>query len=69
MLENDYFGDKSHEKIYIDLHDSMGYADEIEKPSRNDSKLTVTIETKSLLEKQNEVKSYGAILMVNASTC
>ena len=47
----------------------MGYADEIEKPSRNDSKLTVTIETKSLLEKQNEVKSYGAILTVNASTC
>ena len=69
LLENDYFRDKSHEKIYIDLHDSMGYADEIEKPSRNDSKLTVTIETKSLLEKQNEVKSYGAILTVNASTC
>ena len=47
----------------------MGYADEIEKPSRNDSELTVTIETKSLLAKQNEIKRYGAIPTVNASTC
>ena len=47
----------------------MGYADEIEKPSRNDSELTVTIETKSLLAKQNEIKCYGAIPTVNASTC
>ena len=52
LLENDYFGNKSHEKIYIDLCDSMGYTDKIEKPSGNDTKLTVTIETKSLLAKK-----------------
>ena len=59
LLENDYFGNKSDEKIDGDMRDSMGYTDEIEKPSRNDTKLMVTIETKSPLAKKNEVKSLG----------
>ena len=59
LLENYYFGNKSDEKIFVDLHDSMGCTDEIEKPSRNPIKLPVTIETKSLLAKKNEVKSLG----------
>ena len=46
-------------KIYIDLRDSMEYTNEIETPSRKDTKLMVTIETKSLLAKKNEVKSLG----------
>ena len=41
------------------MRDSMGYTDEIEKPSRNDTKLMVTIETKSPLAKKNDVKSLG----------
>ena len=44
LLKSDYFGNKSNEKVYIDLRDGLGYTNEIEKPSRKDSKLTVTIE-------------------------
>ena len=59
LLENGYFRNESDKKIYIDLPGSMGYTNEIETPSRNDTKLMVTIETKSLLAKKNEVKSLG----------
>ena len=52
LLESDYFGIKPDEKIYIDLRDSLGYTDEIEKPSRNDSKLNVTIELRNPLAKK-----------------
>ena len=59
LLENYYFGNKSDEKIYIDLRDSMGYTDKIEKPSRNDTKSTVTIETKSPLAKKLRLRVCG----------
>ena len=36
LLESDYFGDKSDERVYIDLRDSLEYTNEIEKPSGND---------------------------------
>ena len=49
LLESAYFGDKSDGKIYLDLRDSLGYTSEMEKPSRNDSKLTATIELKTAL--------------------
>ena len=49
LLESDYFGNKSDEKVYIDLRDSLRYTNEIEKPSRNDSKLTVMTELKNAL--------------------
>ena len=52
LLESDYFGTKSDEKIYIDFRDSPGYADEIEKPSRNYSKLNATIELRNPLAKK-----------------
>ena len=42
LLESDYFGDKFDARVYIDPQDGRGYASEIEKPSRNNSKLTVT---------------------------
>ena len=53
LLESDYFGTKSDEKIYIDLRDSLRYTDEIEKPSRNDSKLNVTTELRNPLAKKS----------------
>ena len=59
LLESDYFGTKSDEKIYIDLRDSLGYTDEIEKPSRNDSKLNVTIELRNPLAKKIRLKVWG----------
>ena len=36
FLESMYLGNKSDESVYIDLRDSLGYAKEIEKSSRND---------------------------------
>ena len=54
LLESDYFGTKSDQNNYIDLWDSLGYTHEIEKPSRNDSKLNVTIELRNPLAKKNE---------------
>ena len=44
LLKSDYFCSRSDEKIYLDLWDSLGYTDEIVKPSRYDSKLNVIIE-------------------------
>ena len=45
--ENEYFSDKFDERLYVDLIPSHGYTDELEKPTRNDSKMTITIETKA----------------------
>ena len=53
-MESDYFSTKSDEKIYIDLRHSLGYTDEFEKASRNDSKLNVTVELRNTLIKENE---------------
>ena len=50
--ENEYFSDKFGERLYVDLRPSYGYADELEKPTRNDSKMTITIETKTPLVKK-----------------
>ena len=60
LLEPDYFSTKSDEKIYIDLRDSFGYTDEIEKPSRNDSKSNVTIELRNPLAKKKKKKKNEA---------
>ena len=49
LLESDCFGNKSDETVYIDLRYSLGYTNKIEKPSRNNSKLTGTIELKNAL--------------------
>ena len=38
LLKPDYFVTKSDEKVYINLRDSLGYTNEIEKLSKNDSK-------------------------------
>ena len=54
LLESDYFGTKSHEKIYTDLRGSLEYTDEIEKLSRNNSKLNVTIELENPLAKKKK---------------
>ena len=48
-LEKNYFAGTSDERIYIDLRDSQDYKDEIEKPSRNGSKLTAMTELKAAL--------------------
>ena len=44
VLDSEHFRGKSDEKVYIDQRDNLGYTNEIERPSSNNSKLTVTIE-------------------------
>ena len=54
LLGNTYMSSTSDERIYIDLRDSLGYTNKIERRSRNNFKLKLTIETKILLMKKNE---------------
>ena len=49
----------SDEKIYTDLRDSLGYTGEIEKLSRSDSKLSVTIELRNPLAKKLRLRVWG----------
>ena len=59
LLKSDYFGTNSNEKIYIDLRDSLGYTDKIEKASRNDSKLNVSSELRNPLRKKMGLRVLG----------
>ena len=43
------------EKIYIDLRRGKGYTNKIEKLSRDDSDLTITIQLKAPSEKKNRL--------------
>ena len=52
IKENEYFSDKFDERLYVNLRPSHGYTDELEKPTRNDSKMTITIQTKTSLAKK-----------------
>ena len=54
LPENTYMSNISGERIYIDLRDSLGDTNEMERPSRNNSKLKLTTETKIPLTKKNE---------------
>ena len=42
----------SDERIFIDLRNSLGYTNEMERPNRNDSKLKLAIEKNFFKEKQ-----------------
>ena len=57
--ENEYFSDKFDERLYVDLRPSHGYTEELEKPTRNDSKMTITIETKTPLVKKMRLRVWG----------
>ena len=59
LLKSDYFDTKSNEKIYFDLQDSLGYTDEIEKPSRNGSKLNATTDSRNALAKKRRLRVRG----------
>ena len=54
-----YYGDGSDKRIYVDLRNSMGYTNEIEKPLRNDSKITLNIELKNALAKKMRLRPWG----------
>ena len=57
--ENEYFSNKFDERLYVDLRPSHGYTDELERPTRNDSKMTITIETKTSLAKKMRLRVWG----------
>ena len=57
--ENEYFSHKFDERLYVDLRPSHGHTDELEKPTRNDSKTPITIETKTSLAKKMRLRVWG----------
>ena len=57
--ESDYFSDDSDKKVYVDLRDSGGYTNELDKASQNDSKMTITIELKNALAKKMRLRVWG----------
>ena len=57
--ENEYFSNKFDELLYVDLRPSPGYTDELENLTRNDSKMTITIETKTSLAKKVRPRVWG----------
>ena len=59
LPENTYMSNTSDERIYIDLRDSLGYTNKMERPNRNDSKLKLTIETKIPLMKKIRLRVWG----------
>ena len=44
--EDDYFGDKSDERVYIDMRRSKGHTDELEKINHDDSGIALSIKLK-----------------------
>ena len=57
--EADYFSYDSDERLYVDLRQSRGYTNDLEKPTRNDSKMIITIETKNSLAKKMRLRVWG----------
>ena len=56
LKEADYFSDESDERLYIDLRQSRDYTNELGKPTRNNYKMTITIETKNSLAKKMRLR-------------
>ena len=54
--EIDYFTNTSDELIYIGLRQGKGYTKELEKPKRNDSKMTIAIETRYSLTHKKRLR-------------
>ena len=50
--EKDYFSSKSDEKLYIDMRRSKGYTDKLEKLTRNDGGVNLSIKLKAAATKR-----------------
>ena len=50
--EKYYFRDNSDERLYIDMRRSKGYTDELEKLTRDDGGVTLTIKLKQAAAKK-----------------
>ena len=54
--ERNYFKDTSHEKLHIDMRRSKGYTDELEKLTRYDSDIQLTIKLKKAATKKMRIR-------------
>ena len=54
--EEAYSGDESDEKIYIHMRRSKGYTDELEKLTRNESNVSITVKLKAVATKKLRLK-------------
>ena len=57
--EEDYFENKSNERIYLDLRASPGYRNEAEKLERNDSKINLHVLLKSAATKKLRLRVWA----------
>ena len=57
--ENSYFANDSDKRIYVDLRQAKGYMRKLEKPKQNDSKMTITIETRQSISKKMRLRDWG----------
>ena len=57
--ERDYFGDDSNERLYIDMRRSKGYTDKLEKLTRDDGGVKLTIKLKKAAEKKMRLRVIG----------
>ena len=59
IKERNYFGNNSDEKLYIDMRRSEGYTDELEKLTRNDSDISLTVKLKAAATKKLRLRVVG----------
>ena len=57
--ETKYFASDSDKRLYIDLRQAQGYTKGLEKPKRNDAKMTFIIETKNALAHKMRLRVWG----------
>ena len=57
--ETKYLASDSDERLYNDLRQAKGYTKELEKPKRNDAKMTITIETNDALVQKMRLRVWG----------
>ena len=57
--EDDYFGDESNERIYIDMRRSKRYTDELEKINHDDSGIALNIKLKKAAAKKLRFRITG----------
>ena len=60
--EVDYFGNRSNERVYLDLRASVGYANKVEQQERNDSKIILYITLKSTATKKFRLRTWSYAL-------
>ena len=54
--EKDYFGDDSDERLYIDMRRSKGYTNELEKLTRDDGSVMLTMKLKKQQKKKMRLR-------------